>query len=175
MKKLLILAFLIVGMIMNAQNYNQNYSKRDKLNYLFLSVSADARHLVEGSKQTEYKEELDLITKAGIVSNNVEIGVFYETFHRLNFQAYGVNVGYIVMPLKKTDLYLGLEGSSIIRISNSSTFSYGLNGAIRQHINKYIILFVNSNYRYRSDIHYKNTSAPFRLSGEVGVILKLDR
>jgi len=175
MKKLITIAFSIIGMVMNAQDYGTVYGKRNKLNYLFLSVSADARHLVEGSKQTEYKEELDLITKAGIVSNNVEIGVFYETFHRLNFQAYGVNVGYIIMPLNKTDLYLGLEGSSIIRYSNSSTFSYGLNGAIRQHINKYIIVFINSNYRYRSDIHYKDTPAPFRLSGEIGVILKLDR
>ena len=186
MKKLILFAFLIVGMTMNAQNHNNAWSKKDKLNYFFISFSADAKHLVTGSKQTAHKKELDLKTKIGFIADNIETCLFYETFHRINYQAYGLNVGYIfqlndeidlklfTIPLDKTDLYLGIEGSQIIRYSNLGTFSYGLNGAIRQHLNKYIIVFLNSNYIYRSDIHYKNTPMLFRFSGEVGIIFKLN-
>jgi hypothetical protein len=126
MKKLLKIALLTITVSCFAQNYNQSWSKRDKLNYKFVTVGFDVRNLAVGSKPTEDKSELNYQIKAGAVSKNVEIGIFYEQFDRIQFQAYGAQAGYIFQLYNKTNLYTGAEFGSIIRYKDYNFLMYAL-------------------------------------------------
>lgn len=162
MKKLFTIAVLLIWGISNAQNYNQSWSKRDKLNYKFITFGFDGRNALIGSDPTDDKSELNYHIKAGAVSKNVEIGIFYEQFNRIKFQAYGVQAGYIFMVAKNTDLYAGAEYGSIIRYNDDNFLMYGFNGEIRQHVGNRFILGLQASYRYRSDIDQKNGENDFR-------------
>lgn len=173
MKKLLTIALLLIWGISHAQNYNQSWSKRDKLNYKFVAFGFDVRNAVIGSKPTNNKPELNYQFKLGAVSKNVEVAIFYEQFKRIDFQAYGVNVGYILPVAKKTDLYAGIETGSIIRYKTDNFLMYGFNGELRQHIGKNFIIGLQANYRYRSDIDQKNGENDFRFSAMANFIYEL--
>lgn len=178
MKKLFTIALLLICGISNAQielspNYNQSWSKRDKNQYGFITFGFDARNATIGSKPTNKDPELNFHIKTGFVVKNVEIGVLYERFNRIEFQAYAATVGYIFqlkefkilgveIPANKTDLYIGGEYGSIIRYKDYNFIMYGFNGEIRQHITKDFIVGAQISYRYRSDIDQKNGENDFR-------------
>lgn len=179
MKNYFTIALLLIWGISNAQielspNYNQSWSKRDKNKYGFITFGFDARNAVIGSKPTNDDPELNYHLKAGFVYNNIELGVLYEQFNRIDFQAYAATLGYtfqldneieiagILIPLDKTDIYVGAEAGSIMRYENFNFLMYGFNGEIRQHIGNSFILGLQASYRYRSDIDQKNGENDFR-------------
>lgn len=173
MKKLITTALLTISLMVNAQNYSNSWSKRDKINNIFITFGFDARNLVEGSKPTNYDSELDFRIKAGTTVQNLEIAIFYENFKRITYQSYGFNVGYVLplnleinalglsIPLNKTDLYAGIEGGSIIRQSNSNFYNFGFNGEIRQHIGKRFIVSAQYNSIWRPDNDKKDGGLKF--------------
>ncbi len=174
MKNYLKIAIMLIWGISSAQNYNQSWSTPDKLNYKFVTVGFDVRNLAVGSKPTEDKSELNYQIKAGAVSKNVEIGVFYEQFNRIQFQAYGAQAGYIFQLANKTNLYTGAEFGSIIRYKDYNFLMYGFNGEIRQHVGNLLIFGLQCNYRYRSDIDQKNGANDFRTSVMLNTTFKFN-
>lgn len=150
MKKVVLLAFLITG-VMDAQNYGQKWNQRDKEYYTFVSTGFDVRNLVIGSKPTNDKSALDVQFKVGARENALEVSLFYESFNRIDFQAYGTNVNGVVQLYKNFDLALGVELGSVIREGNSNFLMVGTNSEIRLDLGKFIVS-LQLNNRYRGDL-----------------------
>jgi hypothetical protein len=84
MKKLLL---LFVTTIAFSQPKHQEH-------YYYISAAIDIRNATMGSAATNYKPELDLLFQAGIVSQNIEINIGYETFSAISFSKYSFGAGY---------------------------------------------------------------------------------
>jgi hypothetical protein len=62
--------------------------------YYYFSAAFDIRNATAGSQATKYNPELDALLQAGIVSQNIEINIGYETFPAICFSKYTIGAGY---------------------------------------------------------------------------------
>lgn len=173
MKKITTIAFLIIGMIANAQYYGKKWGQRDVQRHGFVSAGIDFRNAVVGSNPTNNNPELDLLFKLGARDNHVEISMFYENFKRISFQSYGVNVNYVFELAKNIDVALGIELGSIIRYNNFNFLTGGLNQEVRYDLGEFVI-GLQFNSRIRTDNWKKNTDMPIVYSGFINIYYKLN-
>ena len=171
MKKI-ILAFLITG-VMNAQQCPKKLQQKNKDYYAFVSTGFDVRNLAIGSKPTNDKSALDVQFKIGARANVLEISMFYESFNRINFQSYGVNVNGVMQLYKNFDLALGVEFGSVIREGNSNFLMVGTNSEIRLDLGKFIVS-LQLNNRYRGDLIKYGNNLPIVNSGFFNIYYKLN-
>lgn len=155
MRKTITTAFLVIGMMANAQQYTQKYNKRDTPKFAFVSIGFDVRNAFTGSKPTNSKPALDGQIKLGAAYKSAEVAMFYENFDRIEFQAYGVNVNYVTEVAKNFDVVAGIEAGSIIRYKDFNFLMVGVNGELRYDFGKFMI-GSQGNYRLRNDVDSKN-------------------
>ena len=174
MKKFLVIALMFIGMITNAQEVGNFYNSNAR-KYAFVSTGFDVRNAIVGSKPTDNKSALDVNVKVGALYNHLEIAMFYENFHRITFQAYGINVNYVGKVAKNTDVVVGIEAGSIIRQSNSNFLMCGGNAEVRYQlgVDSKFSIGLQYNARLRTDIWYKDTPMPIVHSGLLNVYYRL--
>ncbi len=176
MKKLLLLAFLVTGIVANAQTETgQHWGQRDKAWYPFATIGFDARNCIDGSDPTGGRAELDFQLKLGARANDLEVAMVYERFQAIDFQYYGVNVNYVTEIAKNTDIALGVEGGSVVRWGGFNFITGGANLELRYEIkNSHIILGAQGNARVRPDIWYKDSKMPITYSGWINATYKFN-
>jgi hypothetical protein len=157
---------------MSAQQYGRVYGQRDVQRYAFVSAGFDIRNAAVGSKPTNNKSELDCTLKLGARDNHFEAAVFYESFPRIEFQAYGVNFNGVTEVFKNTDLAVGIELGNIVRHKKESHFMGGLNGEVRYDLGG-VLIGLQLNVRLRTDNWYKNGPTPIIPSVGINVIKKI--
>lgn len=62
--------------------------------YQYASVAIDVRNGIVGSNPTNNTPELDLLFQAGLVGDNWEVNIVYESFKAIHFDKYSIGVGY---------------------------------------------------------------------------------
>lgn len=158
MKKLL-LALLVTGSVSNAQQYGTKWNQRNKEYHGFITSGIDVRNAIVGSKPTNNQSALDIQFKVGARANSLEVALFYETFRRIDFQAYGVNVNGVFQLYKNFDVALGVGGGSVIRYKDYNFLMVETNSEIRYDLSKCIIGFQLNN-RLRNDLKQYGKSMP---------------
>lgn len=151
MKKLLKITVLLFTITMSSQHYGSRWGQRDKEYYGFVSTGFDIRNLTIGSNPTDNKSALDVQFKVGARANALEVAGFYESFKRIEFEAYGVNINGVFQLYKNFDVALGGEFGSVIKEGNSNYIMYGLNSELRYDLGKFI-LALQLNNRNRKDL-----------------------
>jgi hypothetical protein len=152
--------------------YGRVYGQRDTQRYAFVSAGLDIRNAAVGSKPTNNKSELDYTLKLGARDNHFEAAVFYESFPRIEFQAYGVNFNGVAEIFKNTDLAVGIELGNIVRYKKESHFMGGLNGEVRYDLGG-VLIGLQLNVRLRTDNWYKGGPTPIVPSVGINVIKKI--
>lgn len=156
---------IIIGLIITSLCYSQDFN---------ISLGYDIKNSIKGSKPTNFEPSLNYLLRASAVDkNNIEIGIFYENFNKINYQCYGINAGYFIEILKIMELYGGVESGFIIRKFNTNRFSYGLNLEARFKIKENISISLLNQCRYRSDLHYINAPKPYRNSIFLNIIFSI--
>ncbi len=107
MKKLILL--LLFSATMFAQEKTQKP-------HVYFSGGFDVRNLAFGSSPTKDKSELNYTLQFVMVgNNNVEAGIGFEEFNRIDFNRMFANVGYRFSLSEKSILIVGIEPSLINR------------------------------------------------------------
>lgn len=142
-----------------------------KEGYIYFSGAIDIKNATLGSNPTKNKPELDLLYQFGLVGNNVEVNIGYESFKAIDFDKYSVAIGYH-FPLYgnffskqiKTVLIPSIEPCIINRWSNwaggigdrtqiSGHLSIGLNASLRWKLKDKIYLEFLSSVLPRTDLN----------------------
>lgn len=171
MKKLL-LALLVTGIVANAQHYGTKWGQRDKEYYGFITTGIDVRNAVIGSKPTNDESALDIQFKIGARANALEVALFYESFKRIDFQAYGVNVNGVFQLYKNFDVALGVGAGSVIRYRDFNFLMLETNSELRYDLGKCVI-GLQLNNRLRNDLKQYGKSFPIVNSVFLNFIYKL--
>lgn len=86
MKKLITITLILIGISVNAQE--------EKDNYFSISTGFDIRNGFVGSKPTNNEQSLNWTAEAHVSTENIDFGLGYEAFERLNYDRKFMAVGY---------------------------------------------------------------------------------
>lgn len=142
-----------------------NAQTKDREHYIYFSGAFDIKNATIGSEATQEKPALDLLFQFGMVGQNVEVNIGYETFKSICFEKYTIGVGYhfplygrIGNKTIKTVFIPSIEPTLIGRWGDewqttSSHLSIGGNLALRWHLSDKTALELLSNFLPRTDLH----------------------
>jgi len=117
------------------------------------TIGFDIKNMVVGSEQTNNNPSLDLIIGFKARENNLEIGLNYERFQKINYQDYSVTVGFYHESTNKKNLfYSNLEFGQIIREENIGHFYHGVNIGYTYSINQHLGIVLETNIANRTDL-----------------------
>jgi hypothetical protein len=179
---ILILVFAIICGIANAQTKDQEH-------YLYVSGSIDIRNATVGSDPTNNKPAADLLYQFGMVGQNIEVNIGYETFKAIHFDKYTIGVGYhfplygrIGNTVIKTVFIPSIEPTLIGRWGDewqcrSSHLSIGGNLSLRWHLSDKIGVEWLTNFLPRTDLSSRYpelySSVPIVISNYLKIIYKM--
>lgn len=169
--RIIALTVIYILLIAECRSQSNRIYNRNLKHYQFVSIGIDARNAIIGSEPTENKPALDLNFKAGVQSGVAEVSVFYETFKRIDFQAYGLNLNVVSETVyENLTIASGIEFGSINRAINSNYLMVGINIEPRYKITEHLSVGALFNYRLRNDLKRKKTDdLVFRKSGFINV------
>lgn len=117
------------------------------------TIGFDIKNMVFGSEQTNNKSSLDLIIGFKARENNLEIGLNYERFQKINYQDYSLTLGFYHESINKKNLfYSNLEFGQIIREKNIGHSYHGVNIGYTYYINKHLGIVLETNIVNRTDL-----------------------
>lgn len=156
--RIIALTVIYILLIAECQSQSNRIYNRNLKHYQFVSIGIDARNAIIGSNPTGNKCALDLNFKAGVQSDVIEISIFYETFKRIDFQAYGLNLNVVSETVyENLTIASGIEFGSINRAINSNYLMAGINLEPRYKITEHLLVGALFNYRLRNDNKKKKT------------------
>lgn len=177
-----LLVFAIICGIANAQ-------PKDQEQYIYVSGAIDVRNATIGSEPTNNKPALDMLYQFGMVGQNIEVNIGYETFNAICFDKMTIGVGYhfplygrIGHTVIKTVLIPSIEPTIIGRWGDewqctSSHLSIGGNLSLRWHLSDKIGLELLSNFLPRTDLSTRypelHFSVPIVISNYLKIIYKI--
>lgn len=178
MKKLfLLLLFSVLSFTSNAQSDGQKDA------YISIGGSADIKNGLVGSAPTNNKPEFNGNFKFSMVSNNIDVGIGYETFPRLDFGRFYVAVGYHIKTRYVTFIPC-IEGSDILRYDDwgggltyqqkSSFLTISANLDVQRKINDWLSVAYSLGVLPRVDLKmmYGDNKTVFSNGIKVVIILK---
>lgn len=176
MKKLILVSAILLGLNASAQGY------------FSVSLKTDVKNALVGSKPTDYQPALDLLVNLNMIDdNNIELSVGYESFHKIGFRRYSVDLGYLAdryIPLGNKEFDFSVTpsiGFSFIQRYNmvdsaqsdiSSHTAFQGNLSFRTKITDRLLLDFTTQLMTRPDLkhHYPNDNPKdFVLSNFVGI------
>lgn len=86
---------------------NAQFYEFEKENYFFVSTGVDIRNAVYGG--TVNSRALDIVFGLGARTGNFQAEAWYESFTRIKYQAFGLNLNYVFRPEKRWVPMAGLE------------------------------------------------------------------
>ncbi len=162
---------------------------KENEHYIYFSSAVDIRNAIVGSEPTDNKPALDLLFQFGMVGQNIEVNIGYETFKAICFEKYTIGVGYhfqlygrIGNRVIKTVLIPSIEPTLIGRYGDewqttSSHLSIGGNLALRWHLSDKTALELLFNFLPRTDLYTRypdiHSSVPIVPSGYLKFIYKI--
>jgi hypothetical protein len=97
-----LLILYIIPLFCTAQFY-----EFEKENYFFISTGVDIRNAVYGG--TVNSRALDIVFGIGARTGNFQVEAWYESFTRIEYEAFGMNLNYVFQPEKRWVPMVGLE------------------------------------------------------------------
>jgi hypothetical protein len=140
----------------------------------YLSISADLRNGIVGSKPTNNKPEADLLFRAGVISNkDLKVGVLYENFKSIGFQKYGFEIGNQIKFTNRLIIVPTIEVTIIVR-ENLNHLNAGLNAEIIYMLTDNLGISTIANYSTRTDLNYYYGGDNYKFSGYAGLIWRFN-
>lgn len=165
MKKLITMLLLTTIAFSQKQTYNDCGT--------YISASADFRNAIIGSNPTNNKPELDLLIRAGAISNkNLLIGMIYERFKAIEYNKYAVEIGQRIGE-NKLQFTPTLEFGWIERYSMNS-WTIGANLYITYNLNEKFAILVTNNLQWRTDLNELYGGDNWRPNFAIGVEYKFN-
>lgn len=146
---------------------------------IYLSVGADVKNGILGSKPTNNKPAFDGIYRFGMIGDRIECVASYENFNRIKFDRYYLSVGYHIPITNKIIIIPAYEVSLINRWGNewqttSSHLAFlGANIAFRYKASNKISLEFLTAILNRVDLNTRYGGNTFKISNSINLIYKI--
>ncbi len=137
--------FFLISLCCNAQFY-----EFEKENYFFISTGVDLRNAVYGG--TVNSRALDIVFGIGARMENFQVEGWYESFTRIKYEAYGINLSYVFKPEKRWVPMAGLE-LGIIRRPKHLHPSLALIVQLDYNFSKFFV-FLRGQGKLRTDLEH---------------------
>lgn len=129
---------------------NAQFYEFEKENYFFVSTGVDLRNAVYGG--TVNSQALDIVFGIGARTGNFQAEGWYESFTRIKYEAYGVNLNYVFQPEKRWVPMVGLE-LGIIRRPKHLHPSLALIAQLDYNFSSFF-LFIRGQGKLRTDLEH---------------------